>query len=65
MKLFATILAFATASTAVSSENRAGCYCCYAGSLTCCATCCITSVCTVDADVVVRVTDALAVIEVR
>ena len=62
MKLFATIIAIATASTAISYDTKIGCSCCL-GSITCCAACCI-SHCTADADVQAKVTETLEVIQV-
>ena len=62
MKLFATIIAIATASTAISYDTKIGCTCCL-GSISCCAACCI-SHCTADADVQAKVTESLKVIQV-
>ena len=62
MKLFATIIAIATASTAISYDTKIGCSCCL-GSITCCAACCI-SHCTADADVQAKVIETLEVIQV-
>ena len=62
MKLFATIIAIATASTAISYDTKIGCSCCL-GSITCCAACCI-SHCTANADVQAKVTESLKVIQV-
>ena len=40
MKLIATIVAIATASTAISYDTKVGaCSCCRKGSITCCALC--------------------------
>merc|ERR1711917_185407 len=61
MKLFATIIAIATASTAISYDTKIGCTCCL-GSISCCAACCI-SHCTADADVQAKVTESLEVIQ--
>lgn len=41
MKLFVTIIAIVTASTAISYDTKIGCSCCRAGSITCCAACII------------------------
>ena len=62
MKLFATIIAIATASTAISYDTKIGCTCCL-GSISCCAACCI-SHCTADADVQAKVIESLKVIQV-
>ena len=39
MKLFAAIIAFATASTAVSNDTKVGCLCCLDLQVICCTAC--------------------------
>ena len=62
MKLIATIVAIATASTAISYDTKIGCTCCL-GSISCCAACCI-SHCTADAEIQAKVTESLKTIQV-
>ena len=39
MKLFASIIAFATASVAISNDTKIGCYCCLDLQVLCCTAC--------------------------
>ena len=61
MKIFATIIAIAAASIAISNETKVGCLCCIDLQVVCCAACLWPDT---SADVQARVTDSITTIQV-